>query len=108
MECTMGKYQPDAVMSPEEAVEGSPFIGSAAKQKSFPAVLSRGNGMHVDEDAIREMIGRLDAKPYWPGRAPGVSRENPGFSDAPLPEEFISIANYMANMTALMNFLQQE
>ena len=95
-------------MSPEEAVEGSPFIGSKARQKSFPAVYSRGSGLHEDEEAIRKIVNQLDAKPYWPGRAPGVSRENPGFSDAPLPDEFISTANYMANMTRLMNFLQQE
>ena len=47
----------------------------------------------------------LAAKDYWPGGLPGVSHENPGFSDAPLPTECISTWTYMQNMTHLINWL---
>ncbi len=99
------QFQALLAMSPEEATADSPFLGDKARQRRFPAYASRGSGMKEDPEAIRALIDVLDAKPYWPGRLPGVSHENPGFSDAPLPQECISTWTYMQNMTHLINYL---
>ena len=31
---------------------------------------------------VQALVNALDSKPYWPGKLPGVSHENPGFSDS--------------------------
>jgi len=49
----------------------------------------------------------LKKKDYLPGRLPGVSKENPGFSSAPLPKEVISIKEYMNGMTSFINYLSR-
>lgn len=54
---------------------------------------------------VKALVDQLKEKDYWPGKLPGVSRENPGFSDAPLPSEVISTWNYVQNMTRLINYI---
>ncbi len=58
-----------------------------------------------DTKYLARIPDALAAKSYWPGGLPSVSRENPGFSDAPLPAECISTWTYMQNMTHLINWL---
>ena len=99
------QYRTLMEMSAKEATADSPFLGDKARQRHFPAYASRGSGIQEDPDRIRALVEALDSKPYWPGRLPGVSHENPGFSDAPLPQECISTWTYMQNMTHLINYL---
>lgn len=89
----------------EEAVKDSPFIGKGAKQREYPEFYSSGSGRKEDEAAVKALVDQLKVKDYWPGNLPGVSRENPGFSDAPLPSEVISTWNYVQNMTRLINYI---
>ena len=99
------RYEALLKMPVEEAMAASPFRKDAEPFR-YPALYSRGSGVAETEDAIRELVGALTpAKPWWPGKLPGVSGENPGFSDAPLPQECISTWTYMQNMTRLLNWL---
>lgn len=89
----------------EEAVKDSPFIGKGAKQREYPEFYSGGSGRKEDAAVVKALVDQLKEKDYWPGKLPGVSRENPGFSDAPLPSEVISTWNYVQNMTRLINYI---
>ncbi len=89
----------------EEVTKDSPFLGKGAKQRSFPLYYSSGSGRKEDEAAVRDLVEQLGDKDYWPGALPSVSKENPGFSDAPLPSEVISTWKYVQNMTRLINYL---
>lgn len=102
------RYEALLAMSVEEATADSPLNGAKAKQRKFPAFCSKGSGNPVDKDEVAEIIKALDNKDYWPGKLPGVSAENPGFSDAPLPKEVISVQSYMTNMVKLINFLRSQ
>lgn len=97
------QYEELLAMSKEEATADSPFIGKGAKQRSFPAIYSANSGREENPDVIQALVDALSNKDYWPGSLPGVSGENPGFSDAPLPSECISTWTYMQNMTRLIN-----
>ena len=90
-------------MSVEQATADSPFKGDA-KVKRYPAMMSKGAGQSVGREEALELVSLLKDKPYWSGKLPGVSGENPGFSDAPLPSEVISIQSYMTNMVKLLNY----
>lgn len=89
----------------EEATKGSPLLTNDAGEAAFGRYNVAVPGRKEAPERISQIIDALSAKPYWPGRLPGVSGENPGFSDAPLPEEVISTQAYMQNMTALINYL---
>ena len=99
------QYEALLKMPLEEATADSPFLGDKAQQRRYPLYCSRGSGVQEDKEAVQALVNALDSKPYWPGKLPGVSHENPGFSDAPLPEECISTWTYMQNMTRLINWL---
>ena len=99
------QYEALLKMPLEEATADSPFLGGKAQQRRYPLYCSRGSGVQEDKEAVQALVNALDSKPYWPGKLPGVSHENPGFSDAPLPEECISTWTYMQNMTRLINWL---
>lgn len=98
------QYEALLAMSVEEATADSPFSGKD-KQYRYPQFLSAGSGVQEDASEVQNLVEALAAKPYWPGKLPGVSSENPGFSDAPLPQECISTWTYMQNMTRLINWL---
>lgn len=102
------QYKEVLAMSKEEAVKDSPFLGEHAGAYKFPRYMSKGSGVKEDVELITRLVSDLKAKPYWPGKLPGVSRENPGFSTADLPEECISTSVYMQNMTRLINYLVVE
>ena len=89
----------------EEATQGSPMLSNDNSEAAFGRYNTLGSGPVPNADMIARIIGMLDDKPYWSGRPPGVSGENPGFSDAPRPEEVISTGTYMQNMSALINYL---
>lgn len=99
------EYEALLKLSPEEVVKDSPFIGSTAKQRRFGDYVSKGSGVPSDQERVKQLVDALSAKDYWPGSRPSISSENPGFSDAPLPDEVISTWNYMNNMTYLINYL---
>ena len=99
------QYEELLKMSVEEATADSPFIGKGAKQRSFAPIYSANSGKVEDAGEIKSLIDALSAKDYWPGKLPGVSHENPGFSEAPLPTECISTWTYMQNMTKLINYI---
>ena len=90
-------------MSLEQPTAESPFKGEA-KVKRYPAMMCQGAGQSVGREEALELVSLLKDKPYWAGKLPGVSGENPGFSDAPLPGEVISIQSYMTNMVKLLNY----
>ena len=97
------RYHELLEMSVEQATADSPFKGDA-KVKRYPAMMSKGAGQSVGREEALELVSLLKDKPYWSGKLPGVSGENPGFSDAPLPSEVISIQSYMTNMVKLLNY----
>lgn len=99
------QYAEVLAMTKEEATKDSPFLGATAGQRKFDPIISKGSGVKEDPAVIQTLVDGLSAKPYWPGKLPGVSHENPGFSDAPLPTECISTQVYMQNMTRLINYL---
>ncbi|MCR4823966.1 MAG: pectate lyase, partial [Bacteroidales bacterium] len=99
------QYEALLKMSVEEATADSPFLGDRAKQRRYPLYYSRGSGVQEERALIEALVNSLADKDYWPGKLPGVSHENPGFSDAPLPQECISTWTYMQNMTHLINWL---
>ena len=99
------QYEALLKMSVEEATADSPFLGDKARQRRYPAYYSSGSGVQENRERIQTIVDALADKPYWPGGLPSVSRENPGFSDAPLPAECISTWTYMQNMTHLINWL---
>ena len=99
------QYEALLKMSVEEATADSPFLGDKARQRRYPAYYSSGSGVQENRERIQSIVDALATKPYWPGGLPSVSRENPGFSDAPLPAECISTWTYMQNMTHLINWL---
>lgn len=101
------QYAELLAMSKEEATKDSPFLGEQGVRK-YPDYYSKGSGVKEDPEQIKAIVDALDAKPYWPGKLPGVSHENPGFSQAPLPAECISTSMYMQNMTRLINYLTVE
>ena len=101
------RYEALLETSVEEATKDSPFRADAAPF-SYPAQYSRGSGIPEREESIRALVEALSTdKPWWPGGLLGVSHENPGFSDAPLPAECISTWTYMQNMTRLINYLMK-
>lgn len=99
------QYEEVLKLDKEELVKNSPFAGGNAVQKRFPELYSKGIGVPADKQKVQELVDALKSKDYWPGGLPGVSRENPGFSDAPLPSECISTKTYMQNMVILLNYL---
>ena len=102
------QYEDVLVMNKEEAVKNSPFLGTNKGIYKFPKYISKGSGMKENTDLVADIVNALKSKPYWPGKLPGVSRENPGFSTAELPTECISTSVYMQNMTRLINYLTVE
>ena len=99
------QYEELLTMPVEEAMKDSPLLGKGAKQRSFPRYYSSGSGKKEDDEIVKVLVTQLQDKDYWPGTLPGVSSENPGFSEAPLPSEVISTWKYVQNMTTLINFL---
>ena len=99
------QYEDLLKLSVEEATKDSPFIGKNASQRSFAPFYSSGTGKVEDASEIQSLVNELSAKDYWAGGLPGVSHENPGFSDAPLPSECISTWKYQQNMVKLINYL---
>ena len=99
------QYEALLKMDKAEATADSPFIGKGAKQRSYDKFYSPGSGKKEDVDEIKSLVQALSGKDYWPGKLPGVSHENPGFSDAPLPSECISTWTYQQNMVKLINYL---
>ncbi len=99
------QFEEVLAMSKEEAVKESPFLGENSGVYKYPKYVSKGSGIKENEELITKLVNDLKTKPYWPGKLPGVSRENPGFSTADLPTECISTSIYMQNMTRLINYL---
>lgn len=97
----------------EEATKDSPFFNRTKNHEDIKQ--PEYHGFYFGHKAIRNpnkeqvhnVIKSLNQRGYWPlTELPLVALENPGFSDAPLPDELISIWTYMANMTTLINYLQ--
>lgn len=89
----------------EEAVKESPFIGTADISGGLLASLLRRKAPPAEAQKTDSLLSILKRKDYLPGRLPAVSKENPGFSDAPLPDEVISIKEYMNGMSAFIQHL---
>lgn len=92
-------------MSAEEASAASPLLGGEATRRSFPEYVSKGTADKVSSGEAERIVRILEDKDYWPGKLPGVSHENPGFSEAELPSEVISTSVYMQNMAKLIAYL---
>ena len=99
------EYQRLTSIPVEEATVGSPLLSDDNSEAAFGKYNVASIGRAPSAEMIAGLIDMLKDKPYWPGRPPGVSGENPGFSDAPRPEEVISTQTYMQNMTQLINYL---
>lgn len=104
------EYQEILLLPKEDVIKDSPFNGETATQKNTSSIFSRNKMKEkvVGQEEITNLLNVLNNKNYWPGRLPGVSNENPGFSNAQLPKEVISIKNYMNNMTLLISYLENK
>lgn len=98
-------YQHLISISKEEATKDSPFIGNTDISKTLLNQLLHGKMREADTQKVDSLLTILKKKDYLPGRLPGVSKENPGFSDAPLPSEVISIKEYMNGMSIFIQYL---
>lgn len=100
------RYAELLAMSVEEATKDSPLLSTSSAVRGFAPFCAKGSGIKADAEEVRGLVDALSGqKPYWPGKLPGVSSENPGFSSAPLPSECISTWTYMQNITKLVNYL---
>ena len=91
----------------QEATKDSPFLAGSSFSRNLldEFIHSKSRNKPVDIQEIDNFLNILKKKDYLPGRLPGVSSENPGFSSAPLPKEVISIKEYMNGMTSFINYL---
>lgn len=89
----------------EEATKDSPFIGTNDVSTTLLDQLIHKKAQAIDNQKIGEMLTVLKKKDYLPGKLPGVSNENPGFSESPLPSEVISIKEYMKGMEIFIQYL---
>jgi PelA/Pel-15E family pectate lyase len=102
------EYQQLTSMTKEEATKDSPFIGECdAYETMLSQLLQRKSAANADAAKVDSLMSILNKKDYLPGRLPGVSSENPGFSDAPLPKEVISIKEYMNGMATFVAYLNK-
>jgi PelA/Pel-15E family pectate lyase len=100
--------------SKEEATKDSPLLNNIRNNENVR--LPKYYGFYFGHKAIHDpnkeqvdgIISKLVDRDYWAAPLSGVAAENPGFSDAPLPKESISIWEYMSNMTTLINYLQNK
>ena len=85
------------------------YSGKAGGQTDISGTLlshlMRGKMQQADTQKVDSLLTILKKKDYLPGRLPSVSKENPGFSNAPLPSEVISIKEYMNGMSTFIQYL---
>ena len=99
------EYQHLLSLSKEEVTKDSPFIGQTDISGTLLSHLMRGKMQQADTQKVDSLLTILKKKDYLPGRLPSVSKENPGFSNAPLPSEVISIKEYMNGMSTFISIL---
>ena len=99
------EYQHLLSLSKEEVTKDSPFIGQTDISGTLLSHLMRGKMQQADTQKVDSLLTILKKKDYLPGRLPSVSKENPGFSNAPLPSEVISIKEYMNGMSTFIQYL---
>lgn len=99
------EYQHLFSLSKEEVTKDSPFIGQTDISGTLLSHLMRGKMQQADTQKVDSLLTILKKKDYLPGRLPSVSKENPGFSNAPLPSEVISIKEYMNGMSTFIQYL---
>lgn len=95
-------------ISKEQAIKDSPFLEDTPFAKELKEQIIQGYSKHKDTSNIEELINIIKKKNYLPGKLPGVSKENPGFSHAPLPSEVISIKEYMNGMDSFIQYLKDK
>ena len=99
------EYQHLLSLSKGEVTKDSPFIGQTDISGTLLSHLMRGKMQQADTQKVDSLLTILKKKDYLPGRLPSVSKENPGFSNAPLPSEVISIKEYMNGMSTFIQYL---
>lgn len=101
------EYEQLMSMPKEEVTKDSPFLASSSFSKNLLEEFTRNKAKSLPANAskVDSLLNILKKKDYLPGRLPGVSNENPGFSSASLPSEVISIKEYMNGMTTFINSL---
>ena len=101
------EYRQLISLSKEEATQDSPFSGKAEIPQMLVEQLLHSKAQQADAQKVDSLLTILKKKDYLPGGLPGVSKENPGFSDAPLPSEMISIKQYMNGMAAFIQYINK-
>ena len=84
-------------------VESLVYFSNIAHQQAVKSYISQ--MQQADTQKVDSLLTILKKKDYLPGRLPSVSKENPGFSNAPLPSEVISIKEYMNGMSTFIQYL---
>lgn len=99
------EYNSLILLSKEEATKDSPFLHPKDYMNGFQEKFISKRKGEWNVEIIDSLYSVLKQKDYLPGNLPSVSKENPGFSDAPLPTEVISIKAYMNAMSLFIQYL---
>ena len=99
------EYESLLSMPVEEAIAGSPL--KTTELVPYPKYYSQWTSGPATAEHVREIVGALKGKDYWPGPLPGVSNEYVGFGPDRLPDEVISSWSFIRNMTTLIQYLEK-